>query len=204
METKKLLALFLLITLTLAAPVKAAEYTIDADHSKVLFTIKHLGISSVSGEFQKFSGSFNFDPQSIEASTANAKIDTSSINTSVAKRDEHLKSPDFLDVTKFPEMTFSSKKITPVSTKRFKVSGDLTLHGVTQPVELDVKLGGLVKDPWGSERAAFTAAAKIDRRRFGVVWNKTLETGGLVVGNDVKIRLEVEGIKKAAETAPSK
>ncbi len=204
MKVLKSLIFLLVLSFSIVSFSFAAEYTIDADHSKVLFTIKHLGISSVSGEFQKFSGSFNFDPQSIEASTANAKIDTSSINTSVAKRDEHLKSPDFLDAAKFPEMTFSSKKITPVSAKRFKVSGDLTLHGVTQEVELDVKLGGLVKDPWGSERAAFTAAAKIDRRRFGVVWNKTLETGGLVVGNDIKIRLEVEGIKKAAETAPSK
>jgi len=196
MKINKTLALFILITLALTAPAQAAEYTIDTEHSKVIFTVTHLGISKVSGEFQKFSGSFDFDAANIEASTTNASIDASSINTSVVKRDEHLKSPDFLDAVQFPEITFASKKITPVSEKEFKVGGDLTIHGVTQPVELNVKLGGTVKDPWGNERAAFTASTVIDRRQFGVVWNKTLETGGLVVSNDVEIKLEIEGIRK--------
>ena len=196
MKTNKTLALFILITLVLTAPAQAAEYTIDTEHSKVIFTVTHLGISKVSGEFKKFSGSFDFDAANIAAATTSATIDSSSIDTSVVKRDEHLKSPDFFDAVQFPEITFTSKKITPVSENQFKVGGDLSMHGVTQAVELDVKLGGTVKDPWGNERAAFTAATVIDRRQFGVVWNKTLETGGLVGGNDVEIKLEIEGIKK--------
>lgn len=196
MKTDIKFVLFILMTLALTAPAQAAEYTIDTEHSKVIFTVTHLGISKVSGEFQKFSGSFDFDAANIEAATTSTVIDASSINTSVVKRDEHLKSPDFFDAVQFPEITFTSKKITPISENEFKVGGDLTMHGVTQTVELDVKLGGTVKDPWGSERAAFTASTVIDRRQFGVVWNKTLETGGLVVGNDVEIKLEIEGIRK--------
>ena len=112
-----------------------------------------------------------------------------------AKRDDHLKSPDFFDVAKYPKLTFKTNKIDKVSDSAFKAHGDLTIHGVTKPVTLDVTYGGAAKDPWGKERVAFEAKTLINRKDFGLTWSKTLETGGLVVGDDVQITLEIEGVK---------
>jgi polyisoprenoid-binding protein YceI len=173
----------------------AADYQIDPSHSSVVFKVKHLAISSVPGRFGDVSGTFKFDPANIEASSAEAKISVASINTMDAKRDDHLKSAEFLDIAKFPALTFKSTKIEKVSDTEFKATGDLTLHGVTKPVTLDVEYGGAAKDPWGKERAAFEARTKINRKDFGLAWSKTLETGGLVVGDDVQISLEIEGVK---------
>ena len=188
-----------LLALTLATLVSgtcwAADYQIDPTHSSVVFKVKHLAISSVPGRFGEVSGKFSFDPSKMEASKAEATISVTSINTMDAKRDDHLKSPEFLDASKFPTISFKTTKVEKVSDAAFKALGDLTIHGVTKPVTLDVTYGGAAKDPWGKERAAFEAKTVINRKDFGLTWSKTLETGGLVVGDDVQITLEIEGVK---------
>ncbi|MEN9845951.1 MAG: hypothetical protein RIS36_1098 [Pseudomonadota bacterium] len=173
----------------------AADYAIDSSHSSVSFKVKHLAISSVPGKFGEFKGTFSFDPKNIDASKADAQISAGSINTGEAKRDDHLKSGDFLDTSKFNAISFKTTRVEKVSEERFKAHGDLSLHGVTRPVTLDVTYGGSATDPWGKERAAFLATTRINRKDFGLTWNKALETGGLVVGEDVDITLEIEGIK---------
>jgi|688.fasta_scaffold758767_2 polyisoprenoid-binding protein YceI len=188
---------FLALTLAtlLSSTCWAADYQIDPTHSSVAFKVKHLAISSVPGRFGELSGTFSFDPSKIEASKAQASLSVSSINTMDAKRDDHLKSPDFLDASKYPSITFKSNTVEKVSDTAFKAHGDLTIHGVTKPVTLDVTYGGSAKDPWGKERAAFEAKTVINRKDFGLTWNKTIETGGLVVGDEVQITLEIEGVK---------
>ncbi len=190
---KNLLALTLAILMS--GPCWAADYQIDPTHSSVVFKVKHFGISSVPGRFGEVGGKFSFDPAKIEASKAEATISVMSINTMDAKRDDHLRSPDFLDVSKFSTISFKTTKVEKVSDSAFKALGELTIHGVTKPVTLDVTYGGAAKDPWGKERAAFEARAVINRKDFGLTWSKTLETGGLVVGDDVQITLEIEGVK---------
>lgn len=192
-ERAYLAAAFLALSTGLSG---AAEYTIDPAHSQAVFKVKHMTISTVTGNFDTLSGSFAFDSQNIKASKAAATIAAASINTGVDKRDAHLKSADFFDVEKFPQITFASKEITGVKDTGFKVAGDLTLHGVTRPVVLDVELGGMAKDPWGNERVAFTASTAINRKDFGLTYSQALETGGLLVGEEVQILLEVEGVLK--------
>jgi polyisoprenoid-binding protein YceI len=177
----------------------AAKFEIDKDHTTVGFGIKHLVISKVKGTFDNFSGEFEYDAKNIGASKVNATIQTDSINTAVKKRDEHLKSADFFDVAKFPTITFVSKKVTGTP-KKAKIEGDLTIHGVTKTVVLDAEMNGTVKDPWGNNRVGFSAKTKVNRKDFGLTWNKALETGGFVVGDDVEISIEVEGIEKPSKT----
>ena len=186
--------------MTLAAPfaAKALDYTIDPDHSSVTFKVRHLGLSSVKGEFKKFSGDFSYDPKDVAASKTTAVISTGSIDTGTEKRDAHLKSADFLDAGKFSEIKFVSKEIKDPTPESFKIVGELTLNGVTKPTVLDVTEAGVATDPWGNERAAFAATTKINRKDFGITWSKALDSGSLVVGEEVSIDLEIEGIKKKA------
>ncbi len=188
--------LILIFSLTAVSSAFAETYKIDPDHSTAAFKIKHLAISTVPGRFTDLSGTVEFDPKNIAAAKAEAKINVSSINTEQKKRDEHLRSEDFFYVTKFPEMTFVSKEIKDITSDSFKVVGELTIRGVTKPVVLDVKYQGAAKDPWGNERAAFSASTKINRKDFGLTWNKVLETGALVVGEEATIDIEIEGIKQ--------
>lgn len=174
----------------------AATYEIDPAHSHVSFKVRHLGISNVSGEFLKFQGSFNFDEKDMKSSSVEASIDVPSIDTNIAKRDTHLKSCDFFCTDQFPTMTFKSKKVEPGSGKEFKIVGDLTLHGVTKEVVLDAEHTGSMSDPKLGERAAFSATTALNRKDFGLKWNNLTETGGIVVGDEVKVTLEIEGIKK--------
>ena len=185
----------LVVSGLVATTAWATDYKIDPTHTSVGFKVKHLAISSVPGKFVDVKGSFSFDPAKIESSKAEAQIAVDSIDTNEAKRDDHLKSPDFLDSTKFPSITFKSNKVEKISNSEFNAVGDLTIHGVTKPVTLKVTYGGAAKDPWGNERAAFLATTRINRKDFGLTWNKVLETGGLLVGEDVEISLEVEGVK---------
>jgi polyisoprenoid-binding protein YceI len=185
----------LAVSLCFAGTSQAAEYAIDPTHSSVAFKVRHLAISSVPGKFGEFKGTFSFDPANIDASKAEAQIVAGSVNTGEAKRDNHLKSGEFLDSEKFAAITFKSTKIEKVSDTEFKAIGDLAIHGVTRPVTLNVTYGGSATDPWGKERAAFLATTKINRKDFGLTWNKTLERGGLVVGEEVDITLEIEGVK---------
>jgi polyisoprenoid-binding protein YceI len=192
--TRRLLTLALA---TLATPALAATWTLDPPHSNVQFSVRHMMLSNVRGEFTKVSGTVEGDPGAPAAATISATIDAASINTREPKRDEHLKSADFLDVAKFPTITFKSKRIEPAGSGKFKVTGDLTLHGVTKEVVLDVSdLTPPVKDPMGKTRAGATASTKIDRKDFGINWSKAMDNGGLVVGNDIAITIDVEATQQ--------
>ncbi|ABB33658.1 YceI family protein [Geobacter metallireducens RCH3] len=183
--------------LSLPAFAFASTWTIDPDHSNVGFKVRHLMVSNVKGNFDKHSGTVEINDKDITKSKVNVSIDTASINTNVQKRDEHLRSADFFDVAKYPTMTFVSKKVAKNGKDKLKVTGDLTLHGVTKQVVLNVE--GPTKeskDPWGNIRKGATAATKINRKDFGLVWNAALETGGVAVGDEIAITLEIEMIKK--------
>ena len=190
-------AISTIVALALPAFAFASTWTIDPDHSNVGFKVRHLMVSNVKGSFDRHSGTVEIDDKDITKSTVNVTIDTSSINTNVQKRDEHLRSADFFDVAKYPTMTFVSKKVAKAGKDKLKVTGDLTLHGVTKQVVLDVE--GPTKeskDPWGNIRKGATATTKINRKDFGLVWNAALETGGVAVGEEITITLEIEMIRK--------
>lgn len=192
---KKTILGLALLTFTAAAPVLAADYSVDVSHSSVNFQIKHLAISKVNGSFPGFEGTFTYDPDKPEATRADAVIQLASVNTGNEKRDEHLQSPDFFDVAQFPTMTFTTTSVKMKSAEEGTVTGDLTLHGVTKPVTLDLEISGMATDPWGNERVGASLSGEINRKDWGLTWNKAMETGGLLVGEDVKITLEIEGIK---------
>ena len=182
-----------------AAPTASTPSTwkIDPAHSEVGFKVRHLAVSNVRGKFTKFSGMLTFDEKKLQNSKVEVTIDTTSVSTEDEKRDEHLRSPEFLDVEKFPEMKFVSTKVVKAG-RGLKVTGNLTLHGVTKPVVLQVEgLSKAVKDPWGGMRRGTTAQTTINRQDFGLTWSKTLETGGLLVGNEVKIELEIELVQES-------
>ena len=186
-----------IIALALPTFAFAATWTIDPDHSNVGFKVKHLMVSNVKGSFEKHTGVVEINDKDITKSKVEVSIDTNSINTNVPKRDEHLRSADFFDVAKYPTMTFVSKKVAKAGKDKLKVTGDLTLHGITKQVVLDVE--GPTKeskDPWGNIRKGATATTKINRKDFGLVWNAALETGGVAVGEEITITLEIEMIKK--------
>ena len=194
---KRLLALFAtIVALALPAMASATIWNIDPDHSNVGFKVRHLMISNVKGSFDKHNGVVDINDMDITKSKVEVTIDTASINTNVQKRDEHLRSADFFDVAKFPAMTFVSKKVAKAGKGKLKVTGDLTLHGITKEVVLDVE--GPTKeskDLYGNIRSGAVASTKINRKDFGLVWNKALETGGVAVGEEIAINLEIEMIK---------
>jgi polyisoprenoid-binding protein YceI len=193
---KRLIA-SLTVLFTLAIPLVAAASTwnIDPDHSNVGFKVKHLMVSNVKGTFDKHTGVVDLNDKDITKSKVEVTIDTASINTNVQKRDDHLRSADFFDAATYPKMTFVSTKVAKAG-KKLKVTGDLSIRGVTRQVVLDVEpLSMEVKDPWGNVRRGTSATTRIDRKDFGLTWNKALETGGVVVGDEVLITLEIEMIK---------
>ena len=186
-----------IFALALPAVAPASTWTIDPDHSNVGFKVRHLMVSNVRGNFEKHVGTVEINDRDITKSTVSVTVDTASVNTNVAKRDAHLRSPDFFDVVKYPTMTFVSKKVVRAGQDRLKITGDLTLHGVTREVVLDVEGPSQEsKDPWGNIRRGASASTTVNRKDFGLLWNKTLETGGVVVGDDVTITLEIEMIKE--------
>jgi polyisoprenoid-binding protein YceI len=170
-------------------------YEIDPAHSSVHFSVRHMMLSNVRGEFAKLTGTIKYDPDNPSNSSVEVTIDAASISTRDAQRDTHLKSADFLDVEKFPTLTLKSKKITPKSGGG-TITGDLTIHGVTREVTLDVE-GPTpeAKDPWGKQRIGASATAKLSRKDFGLVWNAALETGGVLVGDEVKMTIDVEAVR---------
>ena len=185
------------LVLTIPYAAVASTWNIDPDHSNFGFKIKHLMVSNVKGNFEKYSGVVDINEMDITKSKVEVTIDMNSVNTNVKKRDDHLRSADFFDVAKYPTMTFVSKKVTVASPDNLKVTGDLTLHGVTKEVVLDLEgPTGESKDPWGNIRKGATATTKINRKDFGLTWNQALETGGVLVGDEVELTLEVEMIKK--------
>jgi polyisoprenoid-binding protein YceI len=177
---------------------KPTQWQIDPAHSAAHFSVRHLMISNVRGEFTKLSGSAVLNPVDPSKSTVEVTIQTASINTREPQRDEHLRSADFLDVANYPTITFKSKRNEAVELEYYKLTGDLTIRGVTKEVTLDVE-GPTppVKDPWGNVRAGVTASTKINRKDFGLVWNALVEGGGVMVGDEVKITLEAELIQQA-------
>ena len=190
------LGVALLTVLLTAAAARADKWQLDPAHSTIEFTVRHLMISNVRGHFDKFSGEVTADGQDPNSVKITATIDAASINTGVERRDGHLKSADFLEVEKFPTLTFVSKKIESAGEGKWKVNGDLTLHGVTKEVELDIDgPTPIMKDPQGKSRVGASATATINRKEFGVNWNKALEAGGVVVGDKVAVSIEVEAFK---------
>lgn len=193
---KKMMLLSLCLCVFTSGMAEAEIYTIDPVHSSVGFTVRHMMVSKVHGKFDRFEGWFDYTPQKPGIWKASATIDASSINTANEKRDGHLKSPDFLDAGRFPMMEFRLKGVESTREGPKRLKGNLTLHGVTKSVALDLEIGGVVKDPQGNMRAGFSATGKISRKDFGLTWNKMLETGGALVGDEVQIALEIEGILK--------
>lgn len=171
----------------------AANYKIDADHTTISFKVKHL-FSNVQGNFKKFEGSFVYDPNKPETWKTEATIQADSIDTNVGERDKHLRSKDFLEVEKYPTIAFKSTGLTDVTPAGAKLNGLLTIHGIEKPVVLDLEILGEAKDPWGNVAAGFTATTKINRKDFGLTWNQALETGGVLVGEEITITLEVAGL----------
>ena len=186
-----------------AAAAQAVQYEIDPVHSSAQFSVRHLMISNVRGEFAKVTGTVVYDPKNLKASSVEATIDATSINTHEPKRDNHLKSPDFFDVAKYPTLTFKSKKVEKAGAGKLRVTGDLTIHGVTKEVVLDVE-GPTPEAKMGpSIRSGASASTTVNRKDFGLTWNKALESGGVLVGDEVKITLEIEMERKPA-AQPSK
>ena len=196
---KRLIGMFTAAFLIMAPTFSlASTWNIDGDHSSIGFKVRHLMVSNVKGVFGMVRGVIDVDDKDITKSKVSATIDAASIDTGVAKRDAHLKSPDFLDVANHPTMTFVSTKVARSGEGGLKVTGDLTLHGVTRSVVLDVEGPSQeVKDPMGNLRRGASASTKINRKDFGLTWNKAMETGGVVVGDEVAISIEVEVIKVA-------
>ena len=183
-------------SLATALPLLAATYDIDPSHSSVDFKIKHLAISNVKGAFTRFEGSFEFTPGKTNTWETEVTIQIASIDTGDKKRDEHLRSPEFFDAEKIPTMVFKSTGVRMKDEEEGELSGTLTMHGITLPVTLDLEVGGVVTDPWGNERAGFSATGKINRKDWGLTYGQIMEGGGLLIGDQVKITLEVEGIKR--------
>lgn len=186
--------LLLAIALLLSIPTAyAANYQIDPAHTQIHFTIPHLVVFKVRGNFNQFVGSIAADASSKTLSAAKATIQVASIDTRNKKRDDHLRSADFFDAATWPEMSFVSKKVTG-SGNDITLTGDLTIKGKTKEIVLQGGFLGAATDPWGNQRAGFEATGKINRKDFGLTWNKALETGGMVVGDELEIGLEVESI----------
>jgi polyisoprenoid-binding protein YceI len=196
----------MLLVSALAVAAHGETYNVDTAHTDITFKVRHMGISNVTGKFEKFGGSFNVDPKNVKATTGNLTIDVNSINTGNAKRDGHLKSEEFFDAAHHPEIKFVSKEIKDINEKDSTATlvGDLTMRGITKPVSLKIKGGGIINDGWGNNRAAFTANGKINRFDYGLKWNKALETGGMVVAPEVELILAFEGVHPLAPAAPAK
>jgi polyisoprenoid-binding protein YceI len=179
-----------------ATATETSTWIVDPAHAEVGFAVKHLMISTVRGRFGVVEGNVVLDEADPSKSTVDVTIDVTSIDTRQEMRDNHLRSPDFFDVENHPKMHFVSRKVVGDITDDFKVIGDLTIRGNSREVTLDVSLTGRGNDPWGNERAGFEAKGKISRSQFGLLWNQALETGGAVVGDEVKISIDVELIRQ--------
>lgn len=183
------------------APIPGGDYKIDPAHSIIGFAIRHLEINWVEGRFKDFTGTIRYDEKEITKSSVEFTAKVESIDTGVAPRDKHLRTADFFDAAKYPEMTFKSTSVERKGKDRYVLHGDLTLKGVTKQVELPFTITGAIKDPWGNTRFGISAQAKIDRRDFGITWGNAMENGGLDVGNEVTINLQLEAMKPAPKPA---
>lgn len=180
------------LTFLIATSASAAPYAIDPSHTDVGFSIKHLMISNVKGRFKKFSGTFDFDPAKNQLNNISVEIDTTTIDTNEPDRDKHLRSNDFFGVEKYPKMTFKSDKIEYSGDKPVKAIGTLKIRDKSKTITLDLDYRGSIMDAWGNNKLAFAATTKIDRKDFGITWNKALDKGGVTVGDEVSIAIEGE------------
>lgn len=176
-------------------------WNLDPAHSGINFSVRHMVFAKVRGRFGSWSGRLELDPNDLTRGNVQVEIDAASIDTGVGDRDNHLRSPDFLDVASFPKLRFQSTQLEKIGGDRYRVHGDLTIRDVTREVVLDAEYGGQGKDPWGNQRIAFTATTSIDRRDFGLEWNQVLEAGGVLVGERIDIELEVQAVAGAATQA---
>ncbi len=174
------------------------NWQVDGAHSAVNLTVRHMVISKVRGRFTKWNAKLALDTADLSRSAVEVEIDAASIDTGVGDRDTHLRSADFLDAGKYPTLRYRSRRVEAPSKDRLRVIGDLTIRDVTREVVLDVEYGGQGKDPWGNQRAGFTATATLNRKDFGLTWNQALETGGLLVADRVDIEIELQAIRQAA------
>lgn len=189
------------VFLAAASSVQAQTWTIDASHSAAQFAVRHMMVTTVRGDMGKISGAVTFDPAKPAAGSIEATVDVTAINTREAGRDKHLKSADFFDVEKFPTITFKSKKIDPAAGGGFKVTGDLTMKGVTKEVVLDVEpLRPVIKDQRGASRTGTTATTKLNRQDYGVNWSRALDGGGVVVSDDVSVTIDIQLISPPPAT----
>ena len=186
-----------LLIVSASLPAEEAIWRIDPNHSAAYFSVRHLMISTVRGEFSGINGSMRFDPKRPAAARVAATVDCSTLNSGVAARDTQMKGPDFFDVKKYPTMKFSTTRVQKAAPGKLKVSGDLTINATTRPVVLDVEgPSAVVKDARGREKVGLSATTKINRKDFGIVWNEVLETGGLAVADEVSISLDIEFIRE--------
>lgn len=183
-----------------ALPVPAGTWTVDPAHSSVEFSVKHMMIATVKGRFTEFDGALAFG-EDVATATVSGVINVSSIDTHEAQRDAHLRSPDFFDAERYPEIRFESKRVEYVGDTTLRVGGELTIKGITREVELDATVVGTGRDPWDNERVALEVRGEIDRREFGLRWNQALEAGGLLVGDKVKLAVDVSAVKAVSARA---
>lgn len=199
MRRALILTAFTLIFASARTQAQVSTWEIDPAHTMIGFSVKHLMVSNVRGTFNTFSGTVQGREDDVTSAVVDVTIDVGSIDTREPKRDQHLRSADFFDVAKYPSIVFHSKKVTKTGPGTLRVTGDLTIHGVTKEVVLDVDgLTPPMKDPWGNQRVGAHASTKISRKDFGLLWNQALDTGGVVVGDEVSISIDVEMFKKAA------
>jgi polyisoprenoid-binding protein YceI len=177
------------------------KWAIDSSHSGIHFSVRHMVIAKVRGQFARWAGTILAEDGDLGRATVDVVIDATSIDTGVGDRDTHLKSADFLNVATYPEITFKGTRVERQGEDQLKVIGDLTIRGVTREVALEVEYSGRARDPWGNERAGFAAKTAIDRKEFGLTWNQLLEAGGVMVGDRVTIEIEVEAVKQVAAKA---
>ena len=177
------------------------EYSIDPAHSSINFSVRHMVIAKVRGKFSEYSGQIRIDEEDFTRSSAELRVRTASIDTGVEDREKHLRSADFFDSEKHPEMRFVSRSITKTGDRRYKMSGELTIRDVTKTIELEVRDEGRGKDPWGNERAGYTVHGSLDRGDYGLRWNQALEAGGVLVGEKVDIDLELSMIRQGKTAA---
>lgn len=194
MKFKNVLVVAVVVSTLAGAGFAADKYTIDASHSLVGFSVKHLVVTNTKGRFKEVSGTLMYDAKDVAKSSVEVTIPAASITTDNDKRDEHLKSPDFFDVQKHPDITFKSSKIEKKGDS-YLMTGTLTMKGVSKVVEIPVTINGTINDPWGGIRIGAEGSAKVNRQDYGISWNKALDNGGVVVGNDVLIDLQMEFIK---------
>jgi len=173
------------------------SWQIDSAHSQIQFSVRHMMISNVRGRFENFTGVVEFNEQDLTQSKVDVQIEAASVNTREAQRDGHLKSPDFFNADKYPYLTFKSRRIEKTDATHGRVVGDLTIRDVTKEVVLNVEYAGQAKSPWGTTSAGFSATTKINRKDWGLTWNQTLETGGVLVGDEISVNIDLEIVKQA-------